>query len=168
MYPYYLLCLFSCSFWRRIWSQQRGRGGNRSQFCFVLFCDTNRWGRYAICFLCVCVFLTRLVSITRTPFQATINISGGSGAEDWTSAAGSTPAASAENPLDCNKYTDEGATDASAKVRHSLTLLVLFCLFFFPIALLWTCWHPFFCPGIRSTWFLENQVNPFLVPCISN
>ena len=28
--------------------------------------------------------------------------------------------------------------------------------------------HPFFCPGIRSTWFLENQVNPFLGPCTSN
>ena len=33
-----------------------------------------------------------------------------------------------------------------------------------------TCcnWHSFFCPGIRSTWLLENQVNPFLGPCTSN
>ena len=22
--------------------------------------------------------------------------------------------------------------------------------------------HPFFCPGFRPTWFLENQVNPFV------
>ena len=29
-------------------------------------------------------------------------------------------------------------------------------------------WHTFFCPGIRSTWFLENQVNPFWGPCTSN
>ena len=48
-----------------------------------------------------------------------------------TSGSGSTPAALAENPLDCKEYPDKGATAASAKVRHSLTLLVLFCLSFF-------------------------------------
>ena len=113
-------------------NMQRGRGGNMSQFCLILFCGTNRWDTYAICFLCVCIFLTRLVSITRPPFQATITMSGGSGADDWTSAAGSTLAASAENPLDRNEYPDKGATAASAKVRYSLILLVFFCLSFFP------------------------------------
>ena len=47
-----------------------------------------------------------------------------------TSGGGSTSAASAENPLHCNKYPAEGANDASAEVRHILTLLVLFCLYF--------------------------------------
>ena len=28
----------------------------RAQSCFVLFCGTNRWDRYAICFLCICDF----------------------------------------------------------------------------------------------------------------
>ena len=127
-------------------------------------------------------FLTHLFSITHLPFQATINMSSGSGAEDCraglppedesnasrfcrdaesaavvaapgaelgrgdmqissaaadgfgarailqTSAAGSTPAPLAENPQECNEYPDKGATAASAKVRHSLTLLVLFYL----------------------------------------
>ena len=40
-------------------------------------------------------------------------------------------AALAEAPLDCNKYPAEGANAASAKVRHSSTLLVLFCLYSF-------------------------------------
>ena len=134
-------------------------------------------------------FLTHLFSITHLPFQATINMSSGSGAEDCraglppedesnasrfcrdaesaamaapgaelgrggvqvssatvdgfgtcailqTSTGRSTSAALAENPLDRNKYPDEGATAASAKARHRLTLLVLFCLSFFLIALL--------------------------------
>ena len=48
-----------------------------------------------------------------------------------TSGGGSPPAAFADNPLDCNESTAEGANAASAKVRPSLTLLVLFCLYSF-------------------------------------
>ena len=47
-----------------------------------------------------------------------------------TSGGGSTSAASAKKPLHCNEYPAEGANAASAEVRHSLTLLVLFCLYF--------------------------------------
>ena len=46
-----------------------------------------------------------------------------------TSERGSKRASLAEAPLDCNENTSANA--ASAKVRHSLTLLVLFCLYFF-------------------------------------
>ena len=44
-------------------------------------------------------FLNHLVANAHPSFQATVNMSGGSGTEDWTNAAGSTPAASVENPL---------------------------------------------------------------------
>ena len=69
----------------------------------------------SVFYVLICVFLTHLVSITHLPFQATNSMSGGSGAEDWMSAAGSTPTSSEENSLDRNEYPDEGATAASAK-----------------------------------------------------
>ena len=50
-------------------------------------------------------------------------------AEIATSERGSERASLAEAPLDCNENTSANA--ASAKVRHSSTLLVLFCLYFF-------------------------------------
>ena len=125
--------------------------------------------------MCLCFFLTHLVSTTHPFFQVTINMSSVSGADDssagWpprdedaeaaavaalgaelgqggvqlgsaavdglraramlrTSGGGSTSAASAENPLHCNECSVEGANAASAEVRHSLALLVLFCLYF--------------------------------------
>ena len=42
-----------------------------------------------------------------------------------------------DNPSDCNECPAEGEHAASAKIRHCLTLLVLFCLYsFFLIAFL--------------------------------
>ena len=69
-------------------------------------------------------FLTHLVSITHPPFQATINMSGGSGAEDCSAGV---PPRDASNACD---ESAERANFASAEVRHRLTLLVLFCLSF--------------------------------------
>ena len=87
-------------------------------------------------------FLSHLVSIAHPPFQATISMSGGSGAEDCR--AGLPPEdesnasrlrrdadAAAVEDLDCNEHPAQGANAASTKVRHSLTLLVLFCLYSF-------------------------------------
>ena len=87
-------------------------------------------------------FLSHLVSITHPPFQVTISMSGGSGAEDCR--AGLPPEdesnasrlrrdadAVAVEDLDCNEHPAQGANAVSAKVRHSLTLLVLFCLYSF-------------------------------------
>ena len=53
------------------------------------------------------------------------------GAMLGTSGEGSSPVALAKKPLDCNKSLAKGANAASSKVRHSLTLFVLFCLYSF-------------------------------------
>ena len=57
-------------------------------------------------------FLTHLVSITHPPFQATINMSGGSGAEDCSAGW---PPRDESNACD---ESAEGANFASAEVRH--------------------------------------------------
>ena len=121
--------------------QQQDRVGEQYLVLFCFVADTNRWDRLAICFLLVCVdhcslcFL--LVSITRPPFQATINTSSGSGAEDCSAGW---PPRDESNACD---ESAEGATFASAEVRHRLTLLLLFCLSFCFLIAICSCYDFF-------------------------
>ena len=100
---------FSCSFLCHSLGHSNGIEWENSSngieggpgLCFVSFHSVAQKGETDQSVSCdvFVFFLTHLVSITHPPFQATINMSGGGGAEDWTSAAGSSPAASVENPL---------------------------------------------------------------------
>ena len=78
---YYLLCLFSHS--GAAADHSNGIEGGPG-LCFVLFhlvaqkSETDQ----SVSMIYVCFFLTHIFSITHLPFQATINMSGGSEMED--------------------------------------------------------------------------------------
>ena len=119
-------------------SQQRDRVGEQHLILFCFVADTKRWDRLAICFFtCLCwslLTLFLLVSINHPPFQATINMSGGSGAEDCSAGW---PPRDESNACD---ESAEGANFASAEVRHRLTLLLLFCLSFCFLIAICSCY----------------------------